>query len=74
MIAVSAFFRRYFKRYENLEVPADDEDMPPAVAERLKLFERGQGKTFRIYPLGKRAWELTCRYFDRIAPPPRRNT
>ena len=67
MAAVSKFFHKYFAEYENLQVPEDKVDMPPAPAERLKLFERSSGKTFRIYPLGFRAWQLTCRYLDRIA-------
>jgi hypothetical protein len=65
MKLVSRFFRRYFKRYEKLEIPGDEEDLEPDMADRKKLFELAHGKRFRIYSLGNRAWELTCQYLDR---------
>lgn len=61
---VSEFFRSYFHKAEGRLVPQDDDESMEN-PDQFKLFERGQGKRgVVIYPLGWRAWELTCQYLD----------
>lgn len=60
---VGEFFRRYFREYEGLDIPDDDDDAEP---EGCKVFQRAQAKPLRICtPLGWRAWSLTVAYLDR---------
>ena len=66
MNTISRFFRNYFKRYEGLAVPDDDDALADP---EVKLLDRGQGKKrTTICPLGWRAWEETCRYLDSTIP------
>jgi len=65
MEAVSAFFRRYFKRFEERDVPEDDDGI---AGPSNKFLHRRQGKQPTICALGWRAWEETCRYLNTIDP------
>ena len=57
---VSAFFRAYYKRFEGIEVPADEDGMSDDAS---KFISRVNGaREQKICPVGWRAWEETREY------------